>query len=395
MNAAMVDSFRASKVYALMFAATLFVMSWALLQPVYALYVQSLGATLVQLGLLLSLRSFLPLVLRIPLSIMGERIGRVRLMLIDMVIAVASAVFYSLASNFFHLIFIVLFESLASASFNQTTMSTVSDLSPPGRQGNTMGRYLTFLAIGMLGGPAICAVLVSYFSYSQLFLLSASFPLLGFLIVSLWSPEVPRLHLDDNGSPKVGILDSLRMIFGNRNVMLLSFCRLSFSVTQALFLALFSVYLDDLGISESSIALLFMVRGFSNSLARLPAGSLSDQIGRKKPMAFAFALLVVTYIVLAYAERPIIFGVALAMYGIGWGTRAVSEWALLTDLVEPEIKTISISYLSSIFGLGSTVGSMTAGVLAATLPMPMVFLLAAGVNLVAIPGILAIKNGKR
>ncbi|MFP3951988.1 MAG: MFS transporter [Candidatus Bathyarchaeia archaeon] len=135
-----------------------------------------------------------------------------------------------------------------------------------------------------------------------------------------------------------------------------------------------------------------MVRGFSNSLARLPAGSLSDRIGRKKPMTFAFALLVATYLVLASTESPIIFGVALAMYGVGWGTRAVSEWALLTDLVEPEIKTIAISYLSSVFGLGSTLGSIVAGVLAAAIPMPLVFLLAAGINLSAIPGILAIKS---
>ncbi|MFP3951989.1 MAG: MFS transporter [Candidatus Bathyarchaeia archaeon] len=248
MSVTQVGSFKESRVYALMFAATLFMMSWAIIQPVYALYVQSMGANLVQLGLLLSLKSFLPLVLRIPLSIVGERIGRVRLMLVDMLIAVTAAVLYSLASSFIHLILIVLLESLASASFNQTAMSTVSDLSPPGRQGNTMGRYLTFLAIGMLGGPAFCAVLISFLSYSQLFLLSASFPLLGLVLLSLRSPHVPRLNLDEDGGPEVGAMDSLRMIFRNRNVMLLSFCRLSFSVTQALFLALFSVYLDDMGI---------------------------------------------------------------------------------------------------------------------------------------------------
>ena len=85
-------------------------------------------------------------------------------------------------------------------------------------------------------------------------------------------------------------------------------------------------------------------------------------------------------------------GVALTIYGLCWGTRAVSEWAFLTDLVEPEIKTISISYLASVFSLGSTLGSIASGVLTLYLPYSTIFLIGAALNLGSIPAILAMRK---
>jgi predicted MFS family arabinose efflux permease len=385
---------RTGSIYAIMLAATSFVLSGNILQPVYALFIQDLGASLVQVGLLLSLRSFLPLILRIPLSLLAERVGRMRFIIADLVIAIITSVFYSYAQNYTHLIIIVLIEALAMGSFNQISMSTVSDAAPLERQGDAIGRYLTFLAAGMLLGPTLCAVLIAFMTYSQLFLLSASFPIFGIILLLFWAPRITRVEAQETEAPTIGTLDSLRMIFRNRNVILLSYCRTSFSAAQALFIALFSIYAEGLGISESTIALLFTIRGFVNTLARYPAGRISDRIGRKKPLIAAFGLIVVTYTILAFSRNAILFGLALALYGFSWGTRAVSEWAYLTDLVEPEIKTISISYLSSVFGIGGTLGSMFAGVLAATVGIPMVFLLAAGINLSAVPAIMAMGRDK-
>ena len=183
------------------------------------------------------------------------------------------------------------------------------------------------------------------------------------------------------------------MIFRNRNVMLLSYCRASFSTSQAIFLALFSIYaVEKLGIKESTLALLFTIRGFSNTLSRFPAGRISDRIGRRIPMLVSYGLLVVSFTIIAFYESITMLGIALVLYGLCWGTRAVSEWAFLTDLVEPNIKTLSISYLSSVFGFGSTLGSIASGWLATIFPYSTLFLLGAVLNLGTIPAILAMKK---
>lgn len=380
-------------IYALMLAATTFVLSWTVIQPIYTLFVLDMGATLVQLGFLLSLKQFIPLVFRIPLSVVGERVGRARMLLLGLVIAVVSSVLYAFASEYLHLLLITLFESLATGSFNQIAMSTVSDMAPANRQGDAMGRYLTFLGVGMMVGPALCSLLVASLTYSQLYLISALFPVVGLVLLVLRGPRVPRMVRERGEKPDLGAVQSLRMIFGNRNVMLLSYCRASFSTSQAILLALFSIYaVQQLGLSESIVALLFTVRGFANTVARFPAGWLSDRIGRKRPMVAAYGLLVVAFTIIALTKDIVLIGLALAMYGLSWGTRAVSEWTLLTDLVEPEIKTISISYLGSVFGFGSTLGSILSGALTTVLPYSTIFLIAAGLNMGAIPAIMAMKR---
>jgi predicted MFS family arabinose efflux permease len=257
-----------------------------------------------------------------------------------------------------------------------------------------MGRYLTFLAIGMLIGPALCSRLVEPIGYNGLYWIAAGVPFIGVLLLVFLAPKNIREREKQTGDVQsIGAIESVKMILHNRNVLLLSYSRASFSAAQAMFLALFSIYaVEQLGFSEATVALLFTVRGFANTLARYPAGTISDRIGRKPLLLAGYGLLVVSYTMIAYTKSVLMLSVALALYGLCWGTRAVSEWAFLTDLVEPEIKTISISYLSSIFSLGSTIGSVAAGALTLVLPYSSIFMIGALLNLGAVPVILGIKK---
>jgi len=382
---------RMGNIYAVMAAATTWVLASMLTQPVYPLYVRSLGANPLQIGMLLSLSSALPLALQIPTTLVAERVGKTRMLVFGLAVAVITNLMYAYARGFGQLPLIVAFSAF-TAGFNQLAMSIVSDMAPATSQGDAIGRYLTFLGVGMLLGPALCSVLVSILSYQQLFLVSAGIPMVGIALLLIWAPRVPGVTSRVDRQ-RVGARKSLGMIVRNRNVMLLSYCRLSFSAAQSLFMTLFSLYAtEELGMTASTVALLFTVRGLTNVVTRYPAGRLSDRIGRKRPIIVAFGALTVAFIITATQRSTLAIGAALAIYGLSWGTRAVTEWALLTDLVEPEIKTISMSYLSSIFGLGSTLGSTLAGILSLYLPYTTIFLIAAAIIVPPIPVISSMKK---
>lgn len=382
-----------ARFYALMLSATTFVLNFTLIQPIFSLFLIGKGVTIVQIGVLLSIQSFIPLVLRIPMSVLVERIGRIRSMIAGLIIGGISSVLFIYAQSYRQLLLVVAFNSITNSSFNQTAMSTVSDAAPHMKQGDAMGRYLTFLAFGMLIGPALCAQLVEQIGYNGLYWISAGVPFVGVLLLVFMAPQNIRQRETQIDTQTIGATESMKMILQNRNVLLLSFCRASFSTAQAIFLALFSIYaVENLGFSETTVALLFTVRGFANTLARYPAGRISDRIGRKPLLTAGYGLLVVSYTMIAYTRSMLMLSIALALYGLGWGTRAVSEWAYLTDLVEPEIKTISISYLSSVFSLGSTIGSIAAGVLTLFLPYSSIFMIGALLNLGTIPVLLSIKK---
>jgi predicted MFS family arabinose efflux permease len=315
-------------------------------------------------------------------------------MMIGLVVGGISSVLFIYAQSYRQLLLVVAFNSITNSSFNQTAMSTVSDAAPPMKQGDAMGRYLTFLAVGMLIGLALCSRLVEPIGYNGLYLIAAGVPFIGVLLLVFLAPKNIREREAQSGDArKISAFESMKMILHNRNVLLLSYCRASFSTAQAIFLALFSIYaVEQLGFGEATVALLFTVRGFANTLARYPAGRVSDRIGRKPILLAGYGLLVVSYTMIAYTGSLWILSIALALYGLCWGARAVSEWAYLTDLVEPEIKTISISYLSSIFSLGSTIGSIAAGALTLVLPYNSIFMIGALLNLGAIPVLLGIRK---
>ena len=383
-----------TRIYALMLSATTFVLNFTLIQPIFSLFLTSRGITVVQLGILLSIQSFIPLIIRIPLSGVVVKVGRLRSMIIGLFVSGVASVIFIYAQTYTHFLLAIAVNSITASSFNQTAMSTVSDSAPSERQGDAMGRYLTFLGLGMLIGPAVCSRLVESLGYTGLFWLSAIAPLFGIALLIFMAPtNIKEREATSREKTLISTMDSMKMILGNRNVLLLSYCRASFSAAQSLFLALFSIYaVQQLGFSESVVAMLFTVRGFANMLSRYPAGSVSDRIGRRPLMLGAYGFLVVSFFMIAYTKSVLMLGIALGLYGLCWGTRAVSEWAFLTDLVEPEIKTISISYLASVFSLGSTLGSVASGVLTLFLPYSTIFLIGAALNLGSIPAILAMRK---
>ena len=158
-----------AKFYALMLSATTFVLNYTLIQPIFSLFLTSRGITIVELGILLSIQSFIPLVLRIPLSGVVGRIGRLRSMIIGLFISGVASVIYIYAQNYNQFLLAIIVNSITASSFNQIAMSTVSDAAPPSRQGDAMGRYLTFLSLGMFIGPALCSRLVKFIGYTDLF----------------------------------------------------------------------------------------------------------------------------------------------------------------------------------------------------------------------------------
>jgi MFS family permease len=137
------------------------------------------------------------------------------------------------------------------------------------------------------------------------------------------------------------------------------------------------------------------VRGVTNVVVRLPAGRASDRLGRRLPLIAAYAAIVVVNLLIARPGGLPIIALSLLLYGLAWGTRAVSEWAYLADVVRPEVKTVAFSYLSTVFGIGSMLGSILTGALSMALPYGDIFLLSSLLNLPSIPMILKMRSPQR
>ena len=381
--------------YVVSVASFLFSLTRNVTQPIFSLYVLDMGASLLQVGLILSIQSFLMIVARIPLTVLAEKIGRNRMFAIAFVIQATASVLYAVAPSPIWLYFIPFYQIIASGSYNQLAMSTASDMAPVTRQGDALGRYMTFMTMGMFVGPLITSALITRISYRQLYLATALFPITGLLLFLRHMPKNPgrTQRRDNSDGVQMGTLEALKLVLGNRNVMVLTLIRTTFSMSNTVFTALFAVYaVRELGFSPSLASLLFSIVGFSNAFVKFPAGTLSDRLGAKRVLLTAFGVLILVYASIPLARGIHLLVPLLVFFGLCWGTRAVTEWATLANTVPQETKAIAMSYLSSVWGLGATIGSILLGVFGEALPFSTIFLLLALINVPALPAIFVLKE---
>jgi MFS family permease len=382
--------------YVVSVASFLFSLTRNVTQPIFSLYVLDMGASLLQVGLILSIQSFLMIVARIPLTVLSEKIGRNRMFAVAFVIQATASVLYAVAPSPTWLYFIPFYQIIASGSYNQLAMSTASDMAPVTRQGDALGRYMTFMTMGMFVGPLITSALITRISYRQLYLATALFPVTGLVLFLRHMTKNPgRTQSRDTpgGGVQMGTLDALKLVLGNRNVLVLTLIRTTFSMSNTVFTALFAVYaVRELGFSPSLASLLFSVVGFSNAFVKFPAGTLSDRLGAKRVLLTAFGVLILVYASIPYARGIPLLVPLLVFFGLCWGTRAVTEWATLANTVPQETKAIAMSYLSSVWGLGATIGSILLAVFGEALPFSTIFLMLALINVPALPAIYIMKE---
>jgi predicted MFS family arabinose efflux permease len=376
--------------YVVSLASFLFGLSRHTTQPIFTLYILEMGASLVQVGLILSVQSILMMVARIPLAIVSSRVGHNRMFIAAFFIQATAPILYAIAPDPSWLYVIPFYHILASGSFNQLAMSAASNMAPAARQGDALGRYMTFMTLGMFVGPVITGSLINYISYRQLFMVTSIFPAIGLGLYLKFKPKETRAPLEAETSPHEGLgtMASLKVIIRDRNVLVLTLIRATYSMANTVFTSLFVVFaVRDLGFTPALAALLFSVVGFSNALIKFPAGRMADALGPKKVLFASFSTLILVYISISYVRGVTPILALLVLFGVCWGTRAVTEWTTLANSVTQERKTIAMSYLGSIWGVGATLGSLMVGVVGEAFPFSTIFLMLALINLPALPAI--------
>ncbi len=376
--------------YVVSLASFLFQLSRYITQPIFTLYVLEMGASLVQVGLILSVQAVLMTVVRIPLTIVADRIGHNRMFLVAFVIQATAPILYAIAPDPSWLYIIPFYMIVASGSFNQLAMATASNMAPATRQGDALGRYMTFMSMGMFVGPLITWGLLDHIGYRQLYMVTAIFPAIGLLLFLKFMPKGRRESTGEEAQLKngPGTISTLKVILRDRNVLVLTIIRTTYSMANTVFTSLFAVFaVQDLGFTPALASFLFSVVGFSNAFIKFPAGRIADKLGPKRVLLATFSMLIIVYVALSYVRGMAPILGLLVLFGACWGTRAVTEWTTLANSVTQETKTIAMSYLGSIWGVGATLGSLMVGVVGEAFPFSTIFLMLALINLPALPAI--------
>lgn len=378
--------------YVISFSGFMFHMGYMTTNPILTLYMQDVGATVYQIGTIFTIQSALLILLRMPLTLMARRIGERRMLSLAFLAQAAAQLLYGLVTRPITFYMIPAVQILATGTFFQIATAMNSNLASPERQGEALGRHMTIMSLPMFVGPAICGLLVGSLGYRGMFRVSFLFPVTGLILFQLFTRN---LHMEGIEVPshETPSLQSLRRLFGSRNVVALALIRTLYSTSNNTFLTLFSLYaVNVLGFKPAAVAMLFSVQGVANTAVKIPVGAVSDRLGRKRFLLGTFVTVVLVYITLSRVTTLLPVAAAIIVFGVAWGARATVEWAFLASLVEPKVKNIAVSYMESFWDLGSMLGSYLAGILSGFMSVPSILLLLAAINAPAIPAILSMEE---
>lgn len=108
---------------------------------------------------------------------------------------------------------------------------------------------------------------------------------------------------------------------------------------------------------------MYVLYNFTYTLCALPAGVLSDKLGRRAVLLMGYLIFGITSLGFAFARSLVLFVPLFACYGIAYAFVESNQRAFVADLAPLERRGTALGLFHMCIGFGSLLGSCIAGVL--------------------------------
>jgi DHA1 family multidrug resistance protein-like MFS transporter len=255
-------------------------LGFGMVMPIMPFYVESMGASATQLGLLVAVSPLIQLVASPIWGSVSDRWGRKPVLVVGLVGYGISMLLFGLATELWMLFAARGLGALLSAATMPTTMAYVSDSTSEQDRGAGMGVLGAATGLGMILGPALGGLLGSQ-SLSTPFFLTAGVCLLTVVLVVLFLPEsLPqeaRQPAPTGIRPRARARELRQTLAGPLGVLFFMAFLVSFGLTN--FQGIFGYYaLKKFGYGTEEVGWILTVVGI---VAALTQGVLTGPLTRR------------------------------------------------------------------------------------------------------------------
>ncbi len=130
--------------------------------------------------------------------------------------------------------------------------------------------------------------------------------------------------------------------------------------------------------------LLYILFSIFYTALAIPAGNLSDKIGRKKVLIFGYVLFAITTLGFAFFDSIIAFIILFALYGIVFALIEGNQRAYVADLSSKRMRATALGAFHTVIGLVALPASLIAGFLWQFITPTIIFIYASVISLIAV-----------
>lgn len=357
----------------LFFAGLLFWISITLMLPTLPTYIQLMGGTVQQVGLVMSCFAIGLIASRTKLGKVADLRSRKLVILIGTFVAASAPVGYLLIHSIVGLGFIRAFHGISIAAFTIGYSALVVDLAPVKHRGALIGHMNLAVPIGMSIGPAVGGFLEENgkrfypggTGYEVLFLVAITCGIFALLLAS----QIKESALPSTESKELNnqvIQRDFWQLTKDPGLMVPTVVLLLIGLVFGTLVAFLPLFIIELEL-DFNVGLFYTVVAISSFSVRLFVGKASDRYGRGLFISVSLLCYVISMVLLNQATTPQMFILAAIAEGSGAGILIPLVLALISDRSYANERGKVFALCMGGFDVGIAMGGLILGSLATIL----------------------------
>jgi MFS family permease len=331
--------------------------STKMVYSVMPLFLMSIGASKTTLALIEGIAESTASLLKALSGFWSDKIGKNKpFMIIGYGITALVTPVYALVITPLQVLFFRFLERAGKGLRTAPRDSLISGSIHKNEAGKSFGFHKAMDNSGAIVGPLIAFVLLTIFPvhYDYIFIIATIPAILGVLTIILFIKEKrATATTSENGI-------SFRQLPKKYYFFLVIIIVFSLgNSTDALLL----VKTSETGINQAYIPFIYMIFNTVSVILAIPAGKLSDKIGREKLIIIGFLVYSVVYYFFGAFNNIKVFVFLFIMYGFYSALTDSCQKAMISDLVGKEVKGTGFGIYHAVLGITLLPASIIAGLL--------------------------------
>jgi MFS family permease len=365
-------------------AGLLFWISSTSLMPTLPTYIQDVGGTTRQVGVVMGSFAIGLLLCRTWMGQLADRQSRKLVVLIGAAVAGVGPLGYLLVQSIPGLMAIRAFHGISIAAFTIGYTALVVDLSPLKQRGEIIGYMNLSVPIGMAIGPAVGGFLVEYSGYPLVFSISAASGFLALILATqIKETSQKNISLDPKDSLTLSRKRTLIELFQSHSLVIPTLILLFIGLLFGTLIAFLPLFIRELKI-DFNVGLFYSAAAMASFAVRIFVGRASDRYGRGLFITLSLFCYLFSMLLIASAHTPSAFLFAAILEGSGAGVLVPVMLALISDRSYENERGQAYAFCLGGFDLGIAIGGPVLGAFLGVLSYQGLFLLASSMAVLAL-----------
>jgi len=335
--------------------------------PLYIVKDLDLSRTI--LGAIEGSGEFINYIFRIPSGYISDKIGKRKiLVIIGYGISTISKPFFILVTNFADTITVRIVDRIGKGIRTAPRDALIVDSVNESNTGKAFGIHRTLDQIGAIIGPLFAFLILELFggNIQYIFLLSIIPGVISLFILIYFVKD--KIITDKKGIVEITFFSNLKTLFIENKIFVYLVIILGIFSLGAFNYSFVLLQPSDLGVEQNFVPIIYSIINITHTAIGIPAGILSDRIGKEKVLIIGFLLFVMAALLMYFSEHNnnnnIIYIISIPLiYGLYVGISETVQRALISKYVSEHNRGTAFGFYGLIIGICLLIGNITFGFL--------------------------------